>query len=772
MMIRALVIFTLIFSLFTSLNATAGLLEVLSKGASVATGKTCSKTDIGNVDAIVNQALENTCDIKQPDAPLRFAEVSKKLTGDLEDKYFALLADQQVRELLCASDFAKKLIGSKEGDDQEKLVATKLKLARIAKQNLVKSTQALATNPTISNRVCPLDQVSLDRDYPAQMRKDPSYVLCKDIIMNRAAFNAISSSIPLSGVPAVRKMIEEFTSSKNEPTSVPVTKAYTDAVNELEQSAQAMSKTLQEKGGAGFDRTSRKTLMQDPALTETVVKKIPGLQEISCQADARYGSGAEALSTGVTVASLVFTGSLPIKSMGIFGRPAAAALGARSAGTITLNAMKTIEYAAFAADAALTTELANDACGGEHTISKYQTQNACVSTPSLKRNSQDDCILISSLAAIGWATVGPVNLITELGSSIKTKWAHRGLPGNTKDRMDLLRALNGETAPIDVPPIELTPTNVEAAKVGKTRAESLVTNKKALSDQISAARNSGDTAKYEATVKKAEKALNGKIVDAVKADKGSYGAHFVTYEDGTQAVWKPNDPKVNTANSEVAAYKIDSYLGTKKVPVTVKKSFQGIEGTSQLRVTSLKDELAPSKPDEIGFFDYLTNNNDRHHGNILIEESGEFVAIDNGLAFTGRSEYKASEAVNYFKKNVKDYTEVIKKRDAVKKEIANGNRYKTYELQKLNLEASKIQSRINAFVPEREVVDRLRNTTAEDWNRIVGSDLTQDQLKDLQKKQSILLKEVSSAEKIMGADALYPAGRFSPTNRSILQLPK
>lgn len=65
------------------------------------------------------------------------------------------------------------------------------------------------------------------------------------------------------------------------------------------------------------------------------------------------------------------------------------------------------------------------------------------------------------------------------------------------------------------------------------------------------------------------KLARGRITSDTSAQDGIYGARFVTYEDGTQGVWKSHNFKAfdgtyHDSNAEMAAYKIDRYSGYKK----------------------------------------------------------------------------------------------------------------------------------------------------------------------------------------------------------------
>ena len=127
---------------------------------------------------------------------------------------------------------------------------------------------------------------------------------------------------------------------------------------------------------------------------------------------------------------------------------------------------------------------------------------------------------------------------------------------------------------------------------------------------------------------------------------------FVTFDDGSQGVWKPLsvfDEKVgfkpHVGDSEVGAYRLSKLLGLHIVPPTDYYEWDGMKGTVQMRVTGespirLDDEdvkkFVSDHSDlvaEMILLDTVTNDTDRHAGNWLIDTTGEMPrlwAVDNG----------------------------------------------------------------------------------------------------------------------------------------------
>ena len=112
---------------------------------------------------------------------------------------------------------------------------------------------------------------------------------------------------------------------------------------------------------------------------------------------------------------------------------------------------------------------------------------------------------------------------------------------------------------------------------------------------------------------------------------------------------------------EMAAYRMDKYLGLNSVPPAVERDFQGQAGALVLWVDSWidgrkkqADKIAVPGPSISHwnqmtaiqrFFDNLIGNEDRHLGNILITEDWRLILIDHTRAF--RSTKKSMKKLEY-----------------------------------------------------------------------------------------------------------------------------
>lgn len=106
---------------------------------------------------------------------------------------------------------------------------------------------------------------------------------------------------------------------------------------------------------------------------------------------------------------------------------------------------------------------------------------------------------------------------------------------------------------------------------------------------------------------------------------------------------------------EIAAYRLDKFLGLNMVPPTVEKKFKGKSGSCQLWVESQMDVRTkiqnkipvPSGKaksfERAGYiqqaFDNLIGNIDRHMGNVLITEDWRAILIDHSRAFRTEGQY-------------------------------------------------------------------------------------------------------------------------------------
>ncbi|MNL07977.1 Phosphatidylinositol 3- and 4-kinase [compost metagenome] len=240
------------------------------------------------------------------------------------------------------------------------------------------------------------------------------------------------------------------------------------------------------------------------------------------------------------------------------------------------------------------------------------------------------------------------------------------------------------------------------------------------------------------------------------------------FEDGTEGVWKKETGWPASASSEMAAYKLDQELGTDFVGTTVERTFNGVPGTVQVRVTNLKKKSLEDNPDELSLFDYLIGNRDRHYNNYLQNESGQLVAIDHGLAF---SSVDTTNGLFFFDNKVKSLKTRIDKRVALERDLekvkgtpnsAAAAEDLKQQITKLKLQESQLQSAIAIAIPDKKVIDKLRQIKLARWKELLGGDLNEKQILALYKRQRELLRSIDRAVEDIGPQVLYREGPISP----------
>jgi hypothetical protein len=150
--------------------------------------------------------------------------------------------------------------------------------------------------------------------------------------------------------------------------------------------------------------------------------------------------------------------------------------------------------------------------------------------------------------------------------------------------------------------------------------------------------------------------LKTKPVQIKELGEGISKPLLVSFSNGIKGVFKKNGAFANysSANRELAAYKINKLLALNFIPLTILRTIDidGVSVTGSLTYFIKYSESASKlglldidRSEKILFFDALIGNPDRHTGNWLVREvTGEIIAIDHNLAFTGR--YIKGEVLN------------------------------------------------------------------------------------------------------------------------------
>jgi len=199
-----------------------------------------------------------------------------------------------------------------------------------------------------------------------------------------------------------------------------------------------------------------------------------------------------------------------------------------------------------------------------------------------------------------------------------------------------------------------------------------------------------------------------------------------------QAIWKNPEGRlkgfVENWKWEIAAYRLDKYLGLHMVPPTVEKRFQGSRGSCQLLVDyeiSLKQKMEQNikTPSYKIFywnralylqraFDNLIANEDRHQNQYLITNDWRMILIDHSRTF--RTSGK-------FTKNL-IYDEKYKEGPMLMNELP------------------------------KPLVEKLKSLTPEILREIVGEYLTDEEIKAVMMRRDLIIKWLDKRIKELGED--------------------
>lgn len=400
----------------------AGPLETLSQVAyRLSGGESCSLV-IESKAQLALSKLEQECESRtQPIARLKstLAEITNHSVQSSEDRFFSTLANQHSLELSCAADFAKQVADGEEISNQN--ILSFLQELRKHKQALTQSTSELASSPSITNKTCPLQLKELS-EIPKSSQKiifNSNTELCRDIIRHRSAFQAISSSVPLSGTPAIQSLINKYISlpdgadfdALEKSLGQEIQKAYRSTESLLRSESSSLSDAAK-SGGQSIDRSSRKALLSDPAVTKKVINSSSDketMKALACHADASYGSGAEALDTGVMIGSFVISGvaAVAVRGASIASRIGSVAQSARAGGLISINSARALQVAALAMDSELALTQIDGECLSKNSpkiadLNSTNDKGQCVSAPTVGQLKADHCILTATLAALSF----------------------------------------------------------------------------------------------------------------------------------------------------------------------------------------------------------------------------------------------------------------------------------------------------------------------------------------------------------------------------------
>lgn len=425
--------------------AHAFVLEFLSEGAHFIAGNDfCPTYKESDANAALQKALsvctQASSSFERQSGTI--GQIALKLDENLEDSLFSSLALRHSKSLACFADFAS---GVSKGDSPAlDAIMIRAQIARVAKRQLLDATNELSSNHLILNKVCPLGISDLQSQVAAN-GEDPSTWLCRKIITARISYQAALNSIPLAGVSPVKEFLDHYTNLPDGSPSMEESalrnnlKAKFQAAQQtLLNEATRISRTATSKGGAAFDRRDRHTLLSDPLIVNQLIRDSGDsvdLRGLACRADARYGSGADALDTGIVIGTFATGGAGALaRTLSVGAKIARGAAAARGAGLLPVSATRTIQAAAMANAGLYAWNTLDKNCfnseSGPDFVSKNKrnsSNDACAVAPSLDSVESDNCVLAATLSGVGFTAVFPfegakklISLLSQPGKIIRS----------------------------------------------------------------------------------------------------------------------------------------------------------------------------------------------------------------------------------------------------------------------------------------------------------------------------------------------------------------
>ncbi len=199
------------------------------------------------------------------------------------------------------------------------------------------------------------------------------------------------------------------------------------------------------------------------------------------------------------------------------------------------------------------------------------------------------------------------------------------------------------------------------------------------------------------------------------------------------AIWKDVEGRakgfMESWKWEIAAYRLDKYLGLNMVPPTVEKRFQGNRGSCQLWITSMMslkkkfEENIKTPPVKVFYwnrafylqraFDNLIANEDRHQNQYLITEDWRMILIDHSRSF--RTAKKFTKKLIYDEKYKEGPTFIMKE------------------------------------LP-RAFYEKIKSLNAEVIKGVVGEYLTDDEIEAMLIRKDLIVKWIEDHIKNLGED--------------------
>jgi hypothetical protein len=386
----------------------------LSKGAHYLEGNSCEKANEAEAAESLNRAAAAVCaKLGQNGALTRqtedLARIADKANESAEDKFFAMLATNRSIDMKCAAGNAGALAKENPGGAKMKDLVTKVLMVRDAKLKLA----GLAVEASSKGIVCgPMeDQTKPDPMFALNNQRDLRFEYCRDLKIARLTFQALSESFPFAGTPSMQKYLNkaQVDRSLSEEGAARIAAdlkaALTGAQSELAGESERLRR-LGAAGGGRIDRSTRRALASDPRKIQELVEaggNTPGLRALACDADGRYGAGADSFDRAMLVGTIATLPVMGAGSLAVRGIPALRAIAAaRAVGAVTLNGARLVQLGVMGMGAALSYEQIDKAClsSGAPRMAA-QGGPKCEDMNDAAQIEKDNCLLAGVMTGLG-----------------------------------------------------------------------------------------------------------------------------------------------------------------------------------------------------------------------------------------------------------------------------------------------------------------------------------------------------------------------------------
>jgi hypothetical protein len=218
------------------------------------------------------------------------------------------------------------------------------------------------------------------------------------------------------------------------------------------------------------------------------------------------------------------------------------------------------------------------------------------------------------------------------------------------------------------------------------------------------------------------------------------GAVLVELPNGMRAILRKSNPGIgSTAESDVAAYKLDRFFGGRlHVPVTVYRTIDGKKYSLQVWIEGARSAGLGEKntrPPYVHFFDYMTDNTDRG-SNLLVhrlgqtESSTELVGVDHPGTF--RNQWL--DEMNPNSRNLKENSWSQTIRNACKDSLGAGA-----------MGSPCANTFILAHAPTEAVFDQLKSTPESAFQSLFENDLSKQNIDAFLFRRREMIKVIDEA---------------------------